>query len=79
MLADQRAALDKPPSHDTVLHEVLQTAFDDARAQGRVDRLRMTLQMLWADELLERQDQIQADLATSAELFMHRRRRAALV
>jgi uncharacterized membrane protein YccC len=79
MLADQRATLDEPPSHDSLLHDVLRAAFDEARAERRVDRLRMTLQMLWADELLESQDQIRADLATSAELFTRRRRRAALV
>ncbi len=79
MLADQRSTLDEPPPHDAALHDVLFAAFEDARAQRRVDRLRMTLQMLWADELLENQDQIQADLASSAELFMRRRRRAALV
>ena len=79
LLADQRMALEEPPSHDRVLHDVLRTAFEDARAQRRADRLRMTLQMLWADELLENQSQIQADLATSAELFMRRKRKAALV
>jgi uncharacterized membrane protein YccC len=79
MLADRRAALDEPPSHSTLLHDVLRKAFEEARAQRRVDGLRVTLQMLWADELLENQDQIQNDLATSAQLFAHRRRRAALV
>jgi uncharacterized membrane protein YccC len=79
VLGDQRATLDDPPGHDRILHDVLRTAFEDARAQRRADRLRITLQMLWADELLENQDQIQADLATSADLFMRRRRRAALV
>ena len=42
--------------------------------QRRVDRLRTTLQMLWADELLENQDQVQADLADSADLFVRRGR-----
>ena len=79
LLADQRMALDEPPPHDKVLHDVLRTAFDDARAQRRVDRLRVTLQMLWADELLENQNQIQSDLATSAQQFTRRRRRSVLV
>jgi hypothetical protein len=79
MLAGERASLDEPPTHDAVLHDVLRTAFEDARSQRRVDRLRMTLQMLWADELLENQNEIQADLATSAELFMSHKRKAALV
>jgi Fusaric acid resistance protein-like len=79
MLAGQRATLDEPPPHDAVLHDVLRTAFEDARSQRRLDRLRMTLQMLWADELLENQNQIRADLATSADLFMSRKRKAALV
>jgi hypothetical protein len=79
MLDDQRTALDQPPPHEKVLHDALRTAFDDARARRRADRLRVTLQMLWADELLESQNQIQADLATSAELFMSRKRRAVLV
>jgi uncharacterized membrane protein YccC len=79
MLADQRVTLDDPPSHDQVLHEVLRTAFQDARAQSRAESLRMTLQMLWADELLENQNEIQRDLANSAELFMRRRRLAPLI
>ncbi len=79
MLADRRTALDEPPSHDDVLHHVLRRAFEEARALRRVDRLRMTLQMLWADELLESQHQIQTDLAASAQLFVHRRHQAALV
>jgi hypothetical protein len=79
MLADQRTVLDDPPSHDEVLHDVLRTAFEDARVQRRSDRLNQMLQMLWADELLESQSQIQSDLAASAALFVHGRRRAVLV
>ena len=55
-------SLDLPLPHGEVLHHVLRTAFDDVRAQQRVDRVQTTLQMLWADELLENQSQMQADL-----------------
>ncbi len=47
-------------------------AFEDARDRQRGDRLRDDLQMLWADELLETQRQVQADLADSAALFARR-------
>jgi len=73
VLADRRPGLDPPPTHDRTLHDVLRAAVEDARSRGRDDRLRTTLQMLWADELLETQGQVQADLAGSAELFVHRR------
>ena len=79
VLADHRTTLDPPPAHGTTVRDVLQEAFDDARAQGRGDRLRKVLQMLWADELLENQCQVQADLAGSAALFSHRRRQGRLV
>ena len=36
------------------------------------DRLRKMLQMLWADELLEAQRQVQADLADAADRFVRR-------
>jgi uncharacterized membrane protein YccC len=72
LLADRRQVLDPPPVHDRTLHDVLRAAFEDARAHHRADRLRTTLQMLWADELLETQGRVQADLAGSAELFVHR-------
>lgn len=72
MLADRRGALDPPPTYDETLHDVLREAFDDARAMGRGDRLRTTLQMLWADQLLESQRQVQIDLARSANLFAGR-------
>ena len=62
VLADRREALDPPPDHDGVLHDVLRTAFEDVRAERRLDRVRTTLQMLWADELLENQSQMQDDL-----------------
>jgi uncharacterized membrane protein YccC len=71
-LLDRRDSLEQPPAHDDVLSDVLVTAFEDARDQQRGDRLRTTLQMLWADELLENQRQVQADLAASAELFIRR-------
>jgi hypothetical protein len=79
MLADQRTVLDDPPAHDEVLHDVLGKAFEDARVQRRSDRLNQMLQMLWADELLESQSQIQSDLAASATQFVHGRRRAVLI
>jgi hypothetical protein len=53
----------------------LRKAFDDAREGRRADRLRCVLQMLWADELLEAQRQLQADLVDSADLFVRRRAR----
>jgi hypothetical protein len=69
LLANRRSSLDPPPTHDQTLHDVLRHAFDDARERGRGDRLRTTLQMLWADQLLETQSQVQTDLARSAHLF----------
>jgi uncharacterized membrane protein YccC len=71
LLADRRSALGPPPVHEETLHEVLGRAFDDARSQGRGDWLRMVLRMFWADELLESQRKVQADLAGSATLFTH--------
>ena len=53
------------------------TAFEQARSERRLDRLRATLQMLWADQLLETQSQVQSDLRASADLFV--KQRAALV
>ena len=78
LLADRRRSLDPPPIHDETLHNVLRAAFDDASARRRGDRLRATLQMLWADQILETQRQVQAELATSADLFARRRRRGVL-
>ena len=72
VLAERRPTLDPPPGPDGTLRDVLRTAFEDARAHRRDDRLRATLGMLWADELLETQRQVQADLAASAALFVHR-------
>ncbi len=69
LLADRRPALDPPPAHDDTLHDVLREAFSDAKDRRRGDRLRATLQMLWADQLLETQRQTQEDLAGSAALF----------
>jgi len=57
----------------------MRTAFDDIRSQQRGDRLQTTLQMLWADELLENQSQVQADLLASADLFVRGRRRGILI
>jgi uncharacterized membrane protein YccC len=75
LLADRRSALGPPPVHEETLHEVLGRAFDDARSEGRGDRLRMVLRMFWADELLESQRKVQADLAGSATLFTHTRQK----
>jgi uncharacterized membrane protein YccC len=75
LLAGRRAVLDPPPQHDETLHGALRTAFDDARERRRGDRLRSILQMLWADELLENQRQVQEDLAASADLFVRRQAR----
>jgi hypothetical protein len=54
---------------------VLVEAFEDARNRRRADRLRTTLRMLWADDLLENQRQVQADLAASADDFARQRHR----
>ena len=79
VLTDRRDSVDAPPVHDGTLHDVLQQAFDDARARRRGDRLRKTLQMLWADELLENQRQVQVDLATSADIFARRRQHRSMI
>jgi uncharacterized membrane protein YccC len=79
LLADRRDSLDPPPVDDESLHHSLEEAFDDARARRRGDRLRMTLQMLWADELLDAQRQVSADLAEAADMFAKRRRQARMV
>jgi uncharacterized membrane protein YccC len=73
MLAGRRASLDPTPPGDGTLQGALRTAFEDAREGRRGDRLRSVLQMLWADELLEAQRQVQTDLADSATLFARRR------
>jgi hypothetical protein len=73
MLNGRRLALDPPPRRDDTLQGALRRAFDDARGGRRGDRLRSILQMLWADEVLEAQRQVQADLADSADLFARRR------
>ena len=75
MLADRRDTLDPPPVHDEILHDVLRQAFDDAKRRRRPDRLRATIQMLWADQVLETQRPVQVDLARSADRFVHRRHR----
>ena len=79
LLEDRRAALDEPPPHGEVLHDVLRTAFADVREQQRADRVQTTLQMLWADELLENQNQMQRDLQASADLFVRGKRRGRLI
>jgi hypothetical protein len=79
VLADRSEVLDEPPPHGEVLHEVLRKAFEDVREQRRTDRVQTTLQMLWADELLENQSQMQADLQASADLFVRGKRRGRLI
>jgi uncharacterized membrane protein YccC len=79
LLEDRRPALDEPPPHGEVLHDVLRTAFEDVREQQRADRVQTTLQMLWADELLENQSQMQSDLRASADLFVRGKRRGRLI
>ncbi len=79
VLAGERASLDPPVPHGRVLHDVLERAFEDARTRRRSDRLRLLLQMLWADELLEGQGEVQADLSESAELFVRYATRPAFV
>jgi uncharacterized membrane protein YccC len=73
-LSDRRGALALPPPHGEMLHHVLRSAFEDIRAQRRPDRVHTALQMLWADQLLESQRSLQADLLASADLFVRRRR-----
>ena len=79
MLAGRRSSLDAPVPQAEVLHDVLRQAFDDVGAQQRGDRAQTTLQMLWADELLENQSQLQVDLLASADLFARGKRRGRLI
>jgi uncharacterized membrane protein YccC len=79
VLADRHDVIDTPLPHAEVLHEVLRTAFEDVRAQRRSDRVQTTQQMLWADELLENQSQMQSDLQASADLFVRGKRRGRLI
>lgn len=79
MLADRRDSIDPPPTDAETLDAVLQGAISDAQARGRGDQLRVTLQMMWAGELLGAQRQVQADLAESAELFARRRHQPGVV
>ena len=79
LLADRRQVLDEPPPHGEILHDVLQKAFEDVKAQHRGDRVQTALQMLWADELLENQSQMQSDLRASADLFVRGKRRGVLI
>jgi uncharacterized membrane protein YccC len=74
LLTDQRPALEHLQPRGEILNHALRTAFDDVRSQRRDDRVQTTLQMLWADELLENQSQLQSDLLASADLFVHKRR-----
>jgi hypothetical protein len=71
-LSNRREALDAPPDREAMLHEVLTKSFEDARAKQRSGDLRETLRMLWVDELLEIQRQVQVDLANAAVLFIRR-------
>jgi uncharacterized membrane protein YccC len=79
MLAEQRPTLEPPAANDEVLRNVLREAFDDARRRGQPEALRTMLQMLWADEVLEAQREVQDALARSAELFVRPRRRSRTV
>ena len=79
LLADRRDVLDEPAPHDEVLHDALRQALVDVKEQQRSDRVQTTLQMLWADELLEYQNQMQGDLRASADLFVRGRRRRRLI
>jgi len=79
LLADHRTVLAEPPPHGEVLHDVLRKAFEDVRDQQRSDRVQTTLQMLWADELLENQNLMQKDLQASADLFIRGKRRGLLI
>jgi hypothetical protein len=75
LLAHQRDSLEPPSAHDAAtLRHVLRVAFEDARARHHNDWVRVTLRMLWADEILESQRPVQASLAQSAELFGRQRR-----
>jgi uncharacterized membrane protein YccC len=79
LLADRSTVIDEPPAHGEVLHDVLRKAFADVREQQRPDRVQTTLQMLWADELLENQGQMQIDLRASADLFVRGKRLGRLI
>jgi hypothetical protein len=79
LLAGRRNTLGPLPAHDEALHGILRRAFDDVRARRRSDRLRTMLQMLWADDLLESQRQVQSDLAGSADLFASRRQKSFMI
>jgi uncharacterized membrane protein YccC len=79
LLAGRRAVLDEPPAHDHFLHDVLRNAFEGTCAERDVNGLSLTLRMLWADQLLENQSQVQTDLRTSADLFLRQGRWASLI
>ncbi len=79
LLADRRDALEQPPRHGEVLQDVLRKALEDVNAQQRSDRAQTTLQMLWADELLDNQSQLQDELQASADGFVRGRRREHLI
>jgi uncharacterized membrane protein YccC len=79
LLANRSQVLDEPPLHGEVLHDVLRKAFEDVKTQQRGDRVQTAQQMLWADELLENQSQLQNDLQASADLFVRGKRRGVLI
>ncbi len=79
LLAGRRDSLEPAAPHDRTLHRVLRQALDDASVRQRRDRLRVVLRMLWADQLLESQREVQRDLAGAAELFVAQRRHGSLV
>jgi uncharacterized membrane protein YccC len=75
LLGDERTSLDPLPPHGEVLHHALEAAVEDVRTQHRDDRVPTTLSMLWADELLEGEKELQHELLSSADLFTRARRR----
>jgi uncharacterized membrane protein YccC len=78
LLADGRTSLPLQPPHDGILHDTLRKAFEEVGAEQRGDRVQTALQMLWCDELLENQNQMQADLLASADMFVRHRGRALI-
>ena len=66
VLIDKGEDLVPPATDSASLDETLRRAILDAGNRKRVDQLRILLQMLWADELLQNQRNVQAQLVTSA-------------
>ena len=79
LLADRRDRLDAPPEPDATLRHVLKDAYGDAIDTRRDDQARVVFRMIWADEVLQAQQQIQSQLAGAAETFVHMRRGRLMV